>query len=164
MIKKFYRQYRKELMPFILIVIFFIGFLLGRYGKTAPSLMAIEKYEYNKTVAAENTAAVTSFETSSEEVKLKSAGSFKLTAYCPCQKCSDDYGNATATGGTAKAGRTIAVDPSVIPYGTEVIINGNTYIAEDCGAAVKGKMIDIYFNSHEEANAFGVQKAEVFLK
>ena len=37
-----------------------------------------------------------------------------------------------------------AVDPSVIPYGTEVLIDGHVYIAEDCGGAVKGNVIDIF--------------------
>lgn len=89
-------------------------------------------------------------------------GEFKLTAYCPCEHCSDEWGTMTATGTRATAGRTIAVDPKKIPYGTEVIINGNTYIAEDCGGAIKGNRIDIYFDSHNEALNFGVQYADVF--
>ena len=83
---------------------------------------------------------------------------FRASAYCPCEKCCGKYANGiTATGVKAKAGRTIAVDPNYIPYGTEVIINGNTYVAEDCGGAIKGNRIDIYFDSHEEALNFGVQ-------
>ena len=50
----------------------------------------------------------------------------------------------TSTGVIAKEGRTIAVDPTVIPYGTKVIVNNHEYIAEDCGSAVKGKVIDIF--------------------
>ena len=86
---------------------------------------------------------------------------FKVTAYCPCNECSDNWGRNTATGVLATAGRTIAVDPRYIPYGTKVTINGNTYVAEDCGGAIKGKnRIDIYFDSHQEASAFGVQYLE----
>lgn len=80
---------------------------------------------------------------------------FKLTAYCPCESCSGKWGSKTSTGKTAKAGRTIAVDPSVIPYGTEVEIDGCTYIAEDCGGGVKGNHIDIFFDFHYEVDAFG---------
>lgn len=88
---------------------------------------------------------------------------YKITAYCPCTECSDDWGRATATGAVATAGRTIAVDPTVIPYGTEVIIDGHTYVAEDCGGAVKGNVIDIFFDTHEEVNAFGMKYAEVII-
>ena len=60
-------------------------------------------------------------------------------------------------------GRTIAVDPKVIPYGTQVIINGHVFTAEDCGGAIKGNRIDIYVNDHDRANALGVNHADVYL-
>ena len=83
------------------------------------------------------------------------------TAYCACVKCCGKDDGITATGTKAKAGRTIAVDPSVIPYGTEVIINGHTYIAEDCGGAIKGDKIDVFFDTHEEALKFGRKQLAV---
>lgn len=86
---------------------------------------------------------------------------FKVTAYCPCNECSGEYGRQTATGHTARSWHTIAVDPTVIPYGTHVKINGVEYIAEDCGGAVKGNVIDIFFDTHEETEQFGVQYLEV---
>lgn len=70
----------------------------------------------------------------------------------------------TATGTTPMSGRTIAVDPSVIPYGTEVVIDGHTYIAEDCGGAIKGNRIDIAVETHEQALQMGLRSAEVFIK
>lgn len=104
-------------------------------------------------------------ETVEEIEEIEDAGevesiTFKVTAYCPCYQCSEGYGDMTATGVRAKAGRTIAVDPSVIPYGTKVTIGNNTYIAEDCGGAIKGNRLDIYFDSHQEASDFGVQYLE----
>lgn len=91
-----------------------------------------------------------------------SMGKFKVTAYCPCRKCSDGYGNNTSTGVKAKEGRTIAVDPSVIPYGTKVYIKGSgEFVAEDCGGGIKGKHIDIYFKSHKKAVRFGVKYKKV---
>ena len=60
-------------------------------------------------------------------------------------------------------GVSIAVDPSVIPYGTEVIINEHTYKAQDCGGAIDGNEIDVYFENHQEALNFGVQYAEVYM-
>jgi 3D (Asp-Asp-Asp) domain-containing protein len=97
-------------------------------------------------------------------VELIHLGRFKLTAYCPCKKCSEGWGNKTATGVRAIEGRTIAVDPRVIPYGSVVVINGKEYVAEDCGGKIKGKKIDIYFESHSVAWKFGVQYADVYLK
>ena len=85
---------------------------------------------------------------------------FKVTAYCPCVKCCGKTDGITATGTLATAGRTIAVDPTVIPYGSEVILNGHTYIAEDCGGAIKGNKIDMFFDTHEEALQWGVQYIE----
>lgn len=91
-------------------------------------------------------------------------GEFKLTAYCACSKCCGQWANGiTATGTVATQGRTIAVDPSKIPYGTKVSINGHTYVAEDCGGAIKGNRIDVYFDSHSEALQFGVQYADVYI-
>lgn len=86
---------------------------------------------------------------------------FKVTAYCPCHECSGEYGRQTATGHMARAGHTIAVDPTVVPYGSHVKINGVEYVAEDCGGAVKGNTIDIFFDTHEETEQFGVRYLEV---
>lgn len=96
--------------------------------------------------------------------ETNSLGQFKLTAYCPCSKCNGEWaGGITSTGAMAKANRTIAVDPSVIPYGSKVMINGKIYVAEDCGGAIKGNRIDVYHDTHSEALDFGVQYAEVYL-
>ena len=89
---------------------------------------------------------------------------YTCTAYCPCYKCSGSYGGTTSTGKKATAGHTIAVDPHTIPYGTKVKIKGKWYTAEDCGGAIKGKRIDIYFNSHQEALQFGRQTLKVKIR
>lgn len=86
------------------------------------------------------------------------------TAYCPCLSCCGKTDRITASGTVAKEGRTIAVDPAIIPYGTEVEINGTTYIAEDCGSAIKGNRVDIFFNSHEKALEFGIQELTAYIK
>ena len=88
---------------------------------------------------------------------------FKITAYCPCELCCGKSDGITATGTIATEGRTIAVDPTVIPYGTEVIIDGNTYVAEDCGGAIKENRIDVFFESHNAALEWGVKELEVII-
>ena len=92
-----------------------------------------------------------------ESIKWTSLGEFKVTFYWPGE---DEYGSLTSTGVTAREGRTIAVDPTVIPYGTEVMIDGHLYIAEDCGSAVKGKVIDIFVEEPYQK----MYHAEVFIK
>lgn len=90
-------------------------------------------------------------------------GSFKVTHYCPCYFCSGSWGANTATGTIPAPGRTIAVDPSVIPLGSKVEINGHIYTAEDTGGAIRGNKIDIYVSDHTTALNAGVYYADVYL-
>lgn len=96
-----------------------------------------------------------------EIIELADLGEYKLTAYCPCAKCCGKSDGITATGVKATSNRTVAVDPNVIPLGSEIIIDGICYTAEDVGSAVKGNVIDIFFDTHEEALQFGVQYKNV---
>ena len=48
-----------------------------------------------------------------------------------------------------------------IPFGTKLVINGQIYTVEDRGTPYGH--IDIYRNSHDECNQFGVQYANVYL-
>ena len=94
-------------------------------------------------------------------------GEFWLTAYCPCMKCCGKTDGITSTGTTATEGRTIAVDPRVIPYGSTVTIyfadgTSHTYTAEDCGGAIRENRIDVFFDDHQAAREFGVQTAYVY--
>ena len=91
-----------------------------------------------------------------EELKGEYLGEFELTAYC--------ITGTTATGTHTTADRTIAVDPKIISYGQEVYIEGyGTYIAEDCGGAVKGNIIDIYIPGYQNCVNFGRRAAKVYL-
>lgn len=99
----------------------------------------------------------------SEEMYGENLGSFTITYYCACEICCDVETGITATGTPVVEGRTIAVDPSVIPYGTQVIIGGHVFTAEDCGGAVKGNHIDIYVNDHQTALSLGRGQADVYL-
>ncbi|MDE6712589.1 MAG: SH3 domain-containing protein [Lachnospiraceae bacterium] len=94
---------------------------------------------------------------------------FTVTAYCSCKICCGNYSPEvtgrearTSTGAIPQQGRTIAVDPTVIPYGTSVHIDGmGDYIAEDCGGAVRQNHIDVYFETHEAALMFGTRRLYV---
>lgn len=110
------------------------------------------------------------------EYELIYIGRFKITAYCSCYKrCgywatireSDQFGNqivTTASGTIAQENHTIAVDPSVLPYGTEVYIPGfGIFTAEDCGGEIKGAHIDIYYSDHNDALSVGVAYKDIWL-
>lgn len=90
-------------------------------------------------------------------------GSFRTTAYCPCNHCSEGWGRHTSSGAVATARHTVAVDPRVIPIGSHLLINGVEYVAEDTGGGVKGNHIDIFYNTHAEARHHGSVRAEVYL-
>lgn len=100
---------------------------------------------------------------SKESSSVRSLGVFKTTGYCPCKNCSGGWGRHTSTGTVATAGRTVAVDPSVVPYGSKIMINGVIYTAEDKGGGVRGHHIDIFYDTHSESRHHGVQNTEVFL-
>ncbi len=137
------------------VVLFFVG---------CRSVKKTEAIMQDVLATEPTTQAVSTTVQPTTQLMYLDMGKFKLTAYCPCYECSGKWGNMTSTGVRAKEGRTIAVDEDVIPYGYEVVIGNNTYRAEDCGAKVNGKHIDIYFESHEEAEKFGIQYADVLLK
>ena len=74
----------------------------------------------------------------------------------------------TATGTTVRIG-TVAVDPRYIPYGTRMFIvsNDGVYeygiaVAEDCGGAIKGDRVDLYFPTYSECMNFGRRDCTIY--
>ena len=88
----------------------------------------------------------------------KYLGNFTLTAYCNCAQCCGTAGNLTASGTVPTAGRTVAM--AGVPFGTQLLINGNVYTVEDLGTPYGH--VDIFFNNHSDALSFGLQSAEVY--
>jgi 3D (Asp-Asp-Asp) domain-containing protein/LysM repeat protein len=86
----------------------------------------------------------------------------KATAYtASCEGCS----GVTATGINLNANpnaKVISVDPSVIPLGTKVYIEGyGEAVAGDTGGAIKGNRIDVYMPSESQAIQFGAKEITV---
>jgi uncharacterized protein YabE (DUF348 family)/3D (Asp-Asp-Asp) domain-containing protein len=84
------------------------------------------------------------------------------TAYtASCTGCS----GITATGINLKANpglKVIAVDPSVIPLGSKVWVEGyGNAIAGDTGGAIKGNKIDLFMANRADAIAFGRQQVKI---
>ena len=73
-------------------------------------------------------------------------------------------GGTTAWGTRARVGE-IAVDPSVIPLGTNVYIEGvGARRAEDTGGNIKGNTIDIYMATQAECIRWGVRYVTIYIE
>ena len=93
---------------------------------------------------------------------------FEVTGYSPFDDRnglnSDGNPTSTATGTYPTEGRTIAVEPRVIPYGSKVWIDGHGWrVAEDTGGMIKGNSIDVMVDSFDVAMDIGrKQKVVVY--
>ena len=166
------RLHRLRIFSVLLIIGILIAvFILSHSAITLETPEPVKIPTYSGKVLAEF-----ELEKQKPEYELVSLGIFTLTAYCPCVLCTEiwsaehpsrigtDFVQKTASGTIPKQGRTIAVDTSVIDFGTIVVINGYEFIAEDRGGAIRGKRIDVFFECHQEALVFGRRMAEVFIK
>ena len=102
---------------------------------------------------------------SGEVLSYSSQAQFVATAYSHFNEGCDMI---TATGTTVRVG-TVAVDPTLIPYGTRMFIvtNDGRYVygigtAEDCGGAIKGNRLDLYYPTDAECFAFGRRDCTVY--
>lgn len=96
-----------------------------------------------------------------------------MTHYCICRKCCgkspDDPGyGITASGRKATPYVSVAVDPDVIPLGSDILVDYGDgdikyYRADDTGGAVKGDHIDLCVGSHQEALQLGIRTATVWV-
>lgn len=176
-IKKYKLTNPKRFVIFITTVIFVVVYISAIFQiKTTTEFKVNKNLEISKEVQNSIAIEVETKEISSDfknlveiktkEPELTSLGSFTVTAYCCCKECCGKepthpaYG-ITKSGTKATEGRTIAVDPTVIPLGSTVYLNDTSYIAEDTGSAIKGKKIDLFINDHQRAKIFGVQEMEV---
>ena len=109
-----------------------------------------------------------------DTVRYSKVLDMKATAYTASFK---DTGKApghplfgiTATGIKAKKG-VIAVDPKVIPLGTRVYVeiadstpDYGYAVAADVGGAIKGNRIDLYYDSQNYVDRFGVKRVKVYI-
>lgn len=90
-----------------------------------------------------------------------------VTHYDVCLKCCGKLDGITASGVRATPDVTVAVDPAVIPLGSDVLVDYGDgeihyYRADDTGGAIKGSHIDLCVSSHEEALQLGVRTATVY--
>ena len=90
-----------------------------------------------------------------------------VTHYDCCVECCGKVDGLTASGTHATPYSTVAVDPSVIPLGADVLVDYGDgvlqyYRADDTGSGVKGSHIDLCVSTHEEALQLGRRTATVY--
>ncbi|WP_010098741.1 3D domain-containing protein [Ornithinibacillus scapharcae] len=138
--------------------------------KAKDSSLASLESEVKQTLAAEAAKSkaleqkANSVPTSLKHVEGKTI-TVTSTAYtASCKGCS----GVTATGINLKDkpdSKVIAVDPSVIPLGSVVYVEGYGYaIAGDIGSAIKGKKIDVFVPTRAKALQWGVRKVNVTIQ
>lgn len=94
-----------------------------------------------------------------EAIQTMTMTATAYTAYC--DGCSGVTANGTDLRANPNA-KVIAVDPSVIPLGTRVWVEGyGEAVAADTGSAIKGNTIDVFIPSKEGALAWGRKSVKV---
>lgn len=128
-------------------------------------------FDTNRDILAENLTMA-----KSNEKRMRATAYDLSVESCGKRPGHPQYG-ITTSGARAVVGRTVAVDPTVIPLGSKVFISfpveysdlDGIYIAEDTGRLIKGDSIDIFFGEdpegkrdiYESAMKFGVRYVNV---
>ena len=91
-------------------------------------------------------------------------------SYASCKKYPDhpEYG-ITASGVKVKEHHSIAAGPE-LPFGTKIFIpyfqdkpNKGIFTVQDRGSAIKENCLDVYMESNDDCNDFGLQYLEVYV-
>lgn len=127
-----------------------------------PKVQLPEVYE------AENQEVIT-------EPVIQSLGEYTITAYCSCEICCGEWANNRPGGivyGSAmielEQGLSVAA-PKDLELGSVIMIDGQEYVVHDRPAnwiveKYDSKIIDVYFEDHQDALEFGKQIKEIYLK
>ena len=96
-------------------------------------------------------------------------GQMVCSAYCSCRKCCGEFADGiTAAGHLIRPGDRFAAAPPGIPFGTMILVpgynGGRPVPVLDRGGAIAGNKLDLYFDTHEEALAWGIKKLKVQVK
>ncbi|OCA89529.1 LysM peptidoglycan-binding domain-containing protein [Pradoshia sp. D12] len=143
------------------------GQVLNLSGVGQPAKNNTEAVQQKTTTTSTTTKTETKTETTTTTAKStgQKAGktlSVSATAYtASCNGCS----GVTATGVDLNANpnaKVIAVDPSVIPLGSKVYVEGYGYAtAADTGGAIKGNKIDVFIPTQDAALNWGRKQVNI---
>ena len=144
-----------------------VSYLCAKYGAFTFEEVQADLDELFALQYSLTTESTTETRTTTKTVQAgEYIGEVVTSGYCPCTICCGKNANGiTATGTTATANRTVAVDASnpIVPVGTQVIINGVLYTVEDTGNfSSYGVDFDIFYDTHSEALAHGHQTVSAY--
>jgi len=90
---------------------------------------------------------------------------FRVTAYCPCQKCCGKYADGiTASGHKIRFGDRFVAAPLEFRFGTSMLIPFyGTVEVRDRGGKIKGDRLDVFFDTHQKALDWGVKFLDVVI-
>lgn len=93
----------------------------------------------------------------------------QVTGYCACSKCCGQFADGiTACNHHIQKGDAFVAADKFYSFGTEMVIPGynsdKPVKVMDRGGAIKGKHLDLFFHSHQQAQQWGVQYLDVQIK
>ena len=173
-----------------LIWILFNNMLKARLKIVSLELNKFEQDEQIKELKLTNTLHSTILDLQDEKIKIQDTiideyisnkiylGEYTITAYCSCEKCCGKWATYRqkdingvelvygASGNLLKPGISVA---STLPFGSILVIDDKEYVVDDrtsdwIAEKYQGKIIDIYFGTHEEALEFAKQIKDVYIK
>jgi len=132
-----------------------------------PTIFFTDKVQETELITTENVVEP-------EKAEPVCLGVYRITAYCACEKCCGEWAK-NRPGGIVKGAAGIELTPgysaaSPLPFGTELYIEGyGDVVIQDRTATwvvekYEGKVIDIYFDNHDEALEFGCKWLNVYQK
>ena len=156
---------KKKISLILILTCLFSFMFTGILNYSKTRLNEYELYKLTSSLVIKEPKKFELIEIKEKESNLIYLGEFKLTGYCNCESCNGIWAwGPTYSGVIPTSWHTIAVDTSVIPIGTHIMIRGNEYVAEDTGSAIIGNRIDIYCDNHYECfNDYCNGYADVYL-
>jgi 3D (Asp-Asp-Asp) domain-containing protein len=99
-----------------------------------------------------------------EERLMEEPVMYRVTAYCPCEKCCGEWSDGFFADNSPAVGLAVAA-PKSFEFGEMIDIPGyGNAMVRDRGGAIKGNRLDVFFPTHQEALNWGVQYFEMEIK
>ena len=152
-IRRHVRNKKTLAMILTAIVVAVSIFVYPQKNNVQTTRQAVQTVKSTQVISTSKSKVKTTY-TSNEVARTLVVGA---TAYC-----NDPI---TFTGVKPKVGRTIAVDPNVIPLGSRVYIPefNAVFIAEDTGGKIKGNRIDIYMKDYDTCMEWGIRDITIYI-